>query len=351
MKSIENQSPYKSWVIHLSGSILALCMPLTLSVWSDFSWIFYLRSFITTLGFLAIFYLNYCLLIDRFLTTSKLARFFLWNFVSITMVIMVVHSLLHLLPLLSDDFAYGQSHPRLRGDGIRFFLGKSMIYVLVVGLSVAVKVTVGWYRVLALKRELENSRAEAELQNLKSQLSPHFLFNTLNNVYSLIAISPERAQETVHELSLLLRYVLYDSNLPRVELRSELQFIRNYVELMRIRLPHHVKLDVTIKEENPETMIAPLIFISPIENAFKHGVSDHDSSFIAIAITQKGNSIECQIRNSYFPKLAGQDKSGSGIGLVNLRKRLDLLYGTRYELSTAIEEGKIYHFQLKIDLP
>ena len=112
-----------------------------------------------------------------------------------------------------------------------------------------------------MRRDLEQSRVEAELQNLKSQLNPHFLFNTLNNIYCLIAFSPDRAQGVVHDLSRLLRYVLYDSNQKFVPLGKELDFIRNYVELMRIRLPEHVSLDLQISgQENEGGMIAAIIY-------------------------------------------------------------------------------------------
>ena len=190
-------------------------------------------------------------------------------------------------------------------------------------------------------RELEKSRAEAELQNLKSQLNPHFLFNTLNNIYSLIAFSPERAQEAVHDLSRLLRYVLYDSSQPMVPLEKELDFIRNYVELMRIRLPEHVKLTTDISAATPETQVAPLLFISLIENAFKHGVSHNKPSFIDLKIHQEGTRIVCSIRNSDFPKDNGQDKSGSGIGLQNLSRRLELLYPSHH-IFTYGQKGDEY---------
>lgn len=135
----------------------------------------------------------------------------------------------------------------------------------------AIKMTGSWYQMESSRRELEKSRAEAELQNLKSQLNPHFLFNTLNNIYSLIAFSPERAQEAMHDLSRLLRYVLYDSSQPMVPLEKELDFIRNYVELMRIRLPEHVKLTTDISAATPETQVAPLLFISLIEKLSSMG--------------------------------------------------------------------------------
>ena len=179
------------------------------------------------------------------------------------------------------------------------------------------------------------------MQNLKSQLNPHFLFNTLNNIYSLIAFSPEKAQEAVHDLSRLLRYVLYDSSQPMVPLEKELDFIRNYVELMRIRLPEHVKLTTDISSATSETQVAPLLFISLIENAFKHGVSHNKPSFIDLKIHQEGTRIVCSIRNSDFPKDNGQDKSGSGIGLQNLSRRLELLYPSHH-IFTYGQKGDEY---------
>ena len=213
----------------------------------------------------------------------------------------------------------------------------------------AIKMTDGWYRVAAIQRELEKERAEAELQNLKSQLNPHFLFNTLNNIYSLIAFSPEKAQEAVHDLSRLLRYVLYESSQPFVPLEKDFDFLRNYVELMRIRLPKHVELKTNIVASSPGTLIAPLLFISLVENAFKHGVSNNKPSFIHLDIHQEGAEVVCTIVNSYFPKSPDQDKSGSGIGLVNLEKRLGLLYPGHFSFQCG-REGDNYSSYLSITI-
>ena len=199
-----------------------------------------------------------------------------------------------------------------------------------------------------MRNELEKNMVEAELNNLKSQLNPHFLFNTLNNIYSLIAFSPDRAQKAVHDLSRLLRYVLYESSQPAVSLGKEENFIRNYVELMRIRLPEHVEVKTDISIERPEAAIAPLLFISLIENAFKHGVSNSKPSFIHIKIQQEENKVICSIKNSYFPKEEGRDKSGSGIGLQNLQRRLDLLYPGTHIFSTE-QVGDTYCSLLVLD--
>jgi len=208
------------------------------------------------------------------------------------------------------------------------------------------KATSSWYQMDTERKELEKQRSEAELQNLKNQLNPHFLFNTLNNIYSLIAINGEQAQESVHKLSRLLRYMLYDSAQAFVPLEKDMDFVRNYVELMRIRMPEHVEIQTEIQIAQPDVLIAPLLFISPVENAFKHGVSNSKPSFVHIEIVAAEKQIHCLIQNSYFPK-DEHDQSGSGIGLANLQKRLDLLYSGKYKLACN-QDGDTYTFELTL---
>lgn len=306
----------------------------------------YIRSVLVPLSFMFVFYINYFLLVDRFLFKKHAWRFFLSNVVLIAIAMLGVHLLMGLLP--PPDWH------RLRPERewqeiVGFFAVNAMLYLLVAGLSVAIKMTGGWYEMETARREVEKSRAEAELKNLKSQLNPHFLFNTLNNIYSLIAFSPDRAQEAVHDLSRLLRYVLYESSQPFVPLEKELDFIRNYVELMRIRLPEHVELQTEISLPRPDVKVAPLLFISLIENAFKHGVSNSKPSFIHLVIRQEGGRMSCSIRNSYFPKDTDQDKSGSGIGLQNLQRRLELLYPSRH-IFTYGQKGEVYCSVLELQL-
>lgn len=310
------------------------------------TWANYIRSVVVPLSFMFVFYVDYFLLVDRFLFSKYMWRFFFSNVILIAVAMLSVHLIMNLLPPPEWH------HPRPEREWqevVGFFLVNAMLYLLVAGLSVAIKMTGSWYETESARRELEKSRAEAELQNLKSQLNPHFLFNTLNNIYSLIAFSPDRAQEAVHDLSRLLRYVLYESSQPFVPLEKEFDFIRNYVELMRIRLPEHVELKTEISLQHPGAQVAPLLFISLIENAFKHGVSPTKSSFIHLMIRQEGGRIVCSIWNSYFPKDTARDKSGSGIGLHNLRRRLELLYPSRH-LFTCGQEGETYGCMLELQL-
>ena len=174
----------------------------------------------------------------------------------------------------------------------------------------------------------EYDRKETELKNLRNQINPHFLLNTLNNIYALIQFDQGKAQETVQELSKLLRHMLYDNQQQLVFLDSEVDFMRNYISLMKIRLPESVDLQVNNTVPSPNNLrIAPLIFISLIENAFKHGIRTSEKSFIHLSMDYDKNTdkLHFRIENSNFPK-DEEDRSGSGIGLEQVQKRLDLVY-------------------------
>ena len=128
----------------------------------------------------------------------------------------------------------------------------------------------------------------------------------------------------------MLRYVLYESSKAEVPLWEEVRFLHDYIELMRLRLPHHVRLSVSLPDEKVQTPVAPLLFISLVENAFKHGVSNEKPSYVSISLHEAGGKLECRIKNSSFPKSSGSDHSGSGIGIANLAKRLEMIYPGHY---------------------
>lgn len=331
-------------LIHIVGWGILICSPLFFTGREMASSVeSYVRGIIVPLSFMLVFYVNYLWLIKRYLFKRQSGPFLLCNLVLIGLVMLAVH--IAMTSCLADPYMH--PHPRPWREEIGFYMINVTLYCLVAGLSVAIRMTNGWYQVEAIQRELQRERAEAELSNLKSQLNPHFLFNTLNNIYSLIAFSPDQAQEAVHDLSRLLRYVLYESSQPTVTIGKDFDFLRDYIDLMRIRLPRHVDLKTDIEATAPGEPIAPLLFISLVENAFKHGVSNSQPSFIHIEILQEGNRVSCTIQNSYFPKTA-QDKSGSGIGLSNLEKRLQLLYPDRHTFTHG-REGETYLSKLVLN--
>ena len=192
-------------------------------------------------------------------------------------------------------------------------------------------------------------QAQFRYMKLKQQVNPHFLFNTLNNIYALVALNPQQAQYALHSLSQLLRYVLYDNNQQMMPLSKELAFIRSYVELMSLRLSKQVQLEVNLPEDDRGYQVAPLLFIALIENAFKHGVSATEPSFIHISFALTGgDTLICTVENSCFPKNE-LDRSGSGIGLENLRRRLSLLYPGQHILRME-KIGEQYVAQLILTL-
>ena len=194
------------------------------------------------------------------------------------------------------------------------------------------------------------TEVKAELNNLRSQINPHFLLNTLNNIYALTAIDSERAQSAIEQLSKLLRHMLYDNQSSEVPLKDEVQFLENYINLMKIRLPQTVDVSFVCDMQNPEIRVAPLVFISLIENAFKHGISPTAPSFIHIVLTQHDKELCVNIENSNYPKTE-DDRSGHGIGLEQVQRRLDLAYYARYEWNQNVsDDGTVYSSIIKIKL-
>ncbi len=219
------------------------------------------------------------------------------------------------------------------------------------------------YRTRAIKRQLmeeQHKRTEAELEWLKNQLNPHFLFNTLNNISSLIQLDADKAQDSIAQLSDLLRYAMYETRRETVPLQGEVEFMRNYVELMKLRCNERTIVNCQLSIVNSQLEIAPLLFISLIENAFKHGISSNRESRIDIKLELKESGVRRQesgdntqrlvftCENTNFPK-DDADRSGSGIGIENTRRRLDLIYKNRYVWEQSLEDN-IYKVRVTIDV-
>lgn len=232
---------------------------------------------------------------------------------------------------------------------IGFFSGVFMFLMLnciVAGIAIGIR---HFIRIRDIRQQLKDEKAkntEAELAWLKNQINPHFLFNTLNNISSLTQIDPDAAQDAIAQLSDLLRYAMYETNKKTVPISGEVEFMRNYISLMKLRCNDKTEVTTTFNvEQNME--IAPLLFISLIENAFKHGVSSNRPSKIDILLTQEGDSLVFSCNNTNYPK-DDADRSGSGIGLENTRRRLDLMYAGRYEWEQTLTPDNIYQVRITI---
>lgn len=196
--------------------------------------------------------------------------------------------------------------------------------------------------------EEKRRHAEAELIWLKNQLNPHFLFNTLNNISALVAIDADRAQDCISRLSDLLRYAMYESSRESVPLEAEIDFLRDYISLMSLRCNNKTLINTNFEVDSKGVSIAPLLLVSLIENAFKHGISSNRQSEISISLAEKDRGLTFDCVNTNHAK-GEADRSGSGIGLANMRRRLDILYGGRYDWIQNVDENR-FAITIKIQL-
>ncbi|MDX9774085.1 MAG: histidine kinase [Bacteroidales bacterium] len=301
-----------------------------------------------TFVFFILFYINYFWLVPRLAQKGRWLRF-----------TFLAASLIVILGLASGKFyerlftpppeviermrqenptnPHGDDRGQRRKEGMalyNFFITSFLVSGFAVGLR---------YAESALKKEeeikeLEKEKLNSELALLKNQVSPHFFFNTLNNIYSLIEINKEDAQEAVLSLSKMMRYMLYESEQGNTRLSHEIEFMKGYIDLMKLRMSDRVKLTVSWPEKYEDLDLPPLLFIPFIENAFKHGVSYQGNAFIDISLKLDGGMIFFTARNSISRSGGNAPQAASGIGLENVRKRLALLFPGSHEL--RIDDGE-----------
>jgi hypothetical protein len=350
--NIPNAGRVMFLVINILVWILILCFPFIMATrdgslvrldhYAIYSWI--------PVMFLLIFYFNYYFLVDKLIFEK---RRWLVFFACNAVLIIIVATCSHILQGWYLTRVAGESvEPQKKIELVTYILRDGIVLVLVVALSVAIKMVVAWMGHENERNRLESEKRDAELRNLRSQLNPHFLFNTLNNIYALTITNPEGAREAIHSLSNIMRYILY-GNQDLVSLDKEVDFIRSYIGLMSLRQTENMVIETDLADGGHGVMIAPLMFMTLVENGFKHGVSPTEPSFVRIAISlgedkRGGRTVTCRVENSYHPK-TDTDRSGSGIGGENLRRRLALLYPKRYHL-TSERVGETYIVELTIKL-
>ena len=287
-----------------------------------------------------IFCVNYFLIVPKILfgRDSKFL-FFTVNFI-------LVVCLCSLLPLWFEAHG-GLPRPRhLHGTPMtagqlfmgyfRFIIRDGVMMILSIALAYAMCLSKAREEMRSRVLELEAERRNTELLSLKAQLNPHFLFNSLNNIYALIAIDPDKAQQSLYELSNMLRFMIYDSEAASVPLAKEIQFIRDYIRLMSLRLNPSVQLTNSFPEITDDSLyIAPLLILTLVENAFKHVAVVDGKGFIDIRISMNEESLHCKVSNSCIGTSAENLENGSsGVGLKNIEKQLALLYKAEYQFKT-----------------
>jgi hypothetical protein len=317
---------------------------------------------IPLLEYAIIFYINYFFFINKLLFRKKLILYFIINILIIIFFfwfniqfreIPVAHDMHGMMPpgdMPGKPPGGFPSPERFFVQPYKFFIFRDLFsFFIPVIFSIAVKATESWIKSDAEKKEIENRNLESELQILRYQLQPHFFFNSLNNIYSLVDVSPEKAQEAIHSLSSLMRYLLYDTGREKVDLRDEIVFLRKYIQLMQLRLTEKTKTTVSFPDDSATGyFISPLLFIPLVENAFKHCISATHPSGISFRMYIEGKNLVFLSENTNFPK-NNSDISGSGIGLKNLKKRLDMLYQGKYELVYGVSEN-IFRASLTMEI-
>ncbi len=289
--------------------------------------------------YVVIFLVHNHLIAPRYLLKKRYALYLLTNVIFVTIVFVII-----------DFYQMNIGHVSLYGSFTNHEVYWNILFALFMngtngGIKLLYQSLLDEQQLLRLKEE----NLRAEMTSLKYQINPHFFMNTLNNIHALIDIDTEAAKSAVIDLSKMMRYVLYDSEREMISLSADLQFLRNYIELMRIRYTDHVQITIDAPQTLPEKVaIPPLLLIVFVENAFKHGVSYNHPSFIHISLFYADEKMTAIISNSRNPQPTSPTRQG-GIGLENVRKRLDLLYGPHgYSLDICQEEER---YTVKLVIP
>ena len=324
------------------GLIWACLFILPSAVWYFIAWdiksfgaTFYLTTQLLLPAFL-VYTINYCVLVPLVLFSSRKKYFYLINSALILFLIAIPVIKSGFIPEVPQEVRDAFPNAKFLWIAIGGVVLKIIFYAVMVAMPVGLKYVMRWNDEKHKMEEERRRNAEAELTWLKNQLNPHFLFNTLNNISSLTQIDADKAQESIGQFSELLRYALYESNVKKVKLTDETEFMKNYINLMSLRCNEMTLVETRFDSFDESLTISPLLFISLIENDFKHGISSHKDSFVKIHMGLDGNDLVFSCENSIHER-ASENRSGSGIGLENMLRRLDLLYPDAYTYRQYIE--------------
>ena len=338
-------------LIHIGVWALLYLVPILLYLESsnDFNWRFMIRVISMLFGLMLTFYGNILFGIDKLFYRKHYLLFVLFN---VGLFFFVGEARSRFVKIFDEPAKEepNKRHKDDRGMHTIFVFNDVVYFLLGVGASIGIRHTMKLGEMEIEHKKLENETLTSELSLLRYQIQPHFFFNTLNNIYALIGKSPSDAQKSVMNLSKMMRYVLYDSEKHTISVALEIDFLKNYTALMRIRLRKDAKVDFEYPDKIEGIYIPSLVLIPLLENAFKHGISPTGEADIDCRMTLAEGRLRFCVRNETFETEAKEDRSHSGIGLENLRKRMEILYGNTFTLNAGIaEDGR--HYMAEIDLP
>lgn len=339
--------------LHLTVWIILFFVPTYIFyVESSWDWNFLLQTYTQTILYAVVFYLNYLVLIPKLLFGNKKVLYFIIG-IAFILILTPLQDMTRIRPWDGNGrnprfelppFPNQNYRPPFMGNKPPRLLRQWPTYnfvlmsLLVTGFSVGLRFYDKHNLIEKQQKEAEKEKLNTELAFLKNQINPHFFFNTLNNIYSLVETKVEDGQKAILQLSKLMRYLLYETEKGNTLLSREIDFMKNYIELMKLRISKKVSLDIVFPEKFQDLSIPPLLFLPFIENAFKHGISYRNPSFIKIfmKVTEKDITFECN--NSIGGKGDELIKSDPGIGLENVKKRLSLLFPDHHKLIISESE-------------
>lgn len=327
------------WLVYLSFNLYQVTV---FQQARGYDWHNLITNFTIQLVFtMLIAYFNYFYLLPQFQKNRNAWRY-IWQF-SVPFLFVVTTRI-----LLQRYLIDGYTHE------VRYFYSTFFV-VQVISVTLFIVFFVGmlrfaedWFELEARKKELANEKLVAELNFLKAQINPHFLFNTLNNLYYLAYTKSPNTTEVIAKLSQMMRYMIYDSNHPKVLLSKEIEYMQSYISLERLRLNNQIPIHFDIQGNIENVWITPLIFITFLENAFKHGVSNNNpKAWVDISIRLNGKECVYTVKNSKTESNGVEEKSG--IGLQNVKRRLELSYPGQYQL-TMNDKPEVFSVELSLTL-
>jgi len=337
--SIEITAHMVGWLIFLAIPFLFFPEP-PAELKQEYGKFSLLPIFISSLFLILLFYINYFILIPKFLFTNR----YIFYILSCTGCIALKSIIPIFLLLLSQNHpkTLPMHHPPVDKFVMQFAFSNSvLLYVVIILASIGLRLNKRW-------KLTEQEKLKSELSLLKSQVNPHFLFNTLNSIYAETLGKADNASEMILKLSDIMRYTITEAHYDKVSLKKEFDYITNYIELQKLRLPPKINLVYHIKGEANESEIAPLLLIPFIENAFKHGVNSEQKSSIIVRLEIEFNQLHLSVSN----KKVDTEKTiieTTGLGINNTRQRLNLIYPGKH-LLTINETESDYIVSLNINL-
>lgn len=338
--------------IALLAILLFLMIPFSYGI--ELPFVYWVNQFLFFAMLLSLTFINTKWLAPRYLFQKKYFRYYFILFLACILIIILLKqsgTLLNLSQEIKRTISKSGSQQKHGGGDFSVFFYIFLIQVLVLGVNIAGILIKKWQVEKNMRLQLEKDKVEMELSFLKSQINPHFFFNSLNTVNALTYTNVEQSRNALKKLGKIMRHVLYNTSNQSSTLGEEIEFITNYLELMKMRSPQRVSIDFSVSVVSPNLKIAAMLFLPFIENSFKHGISTQTESPIIIQIEEKEGFVLFYAKNKVFERTVDNkidEGQNHGIGIQNTKRRLELLYLGKYSLAVKRENG--FEIQLKIDL-